>query len=411
MNPVIVIPTYWGDPLAEGTYDHATPVDDPHPDLERCLESLEQVRGVTRTMVLLVASPDVRDRARARVEEICLAHPGLTPMVVGQAEARLVTERVTELAPRLTGECVSLRGYGAIRNMGLAVAATLGHDVVVFLDDDEVALSKDFLVEAVYALGQLTRQNIPVVAKSGYFIDENDSPYAKRADKGWQNRHWTKREEFNAWMKRAQSATRISRSNVCCGGCMALHAMAYTNVAFDPFITRGEDLDYVLNLRFYGLEMWFDNQWFVKHLPPATPDPARRFKQDVYRWFYERAKLGFASSRVNLNQVTAASLMPYPGPWLSDDLDARVARTTLYRSLKGDDKPAYRSLLVRGIPEAKANAEEHAAAYLGFQSYWPHLMQEMWRDKELGDRILSTAVPAGLVREARTPDSYYDSES
>ena len=54
MNPVIVIPTYWAESdepseIGEvGTYDHATPIAKPVPELETCLESLEQVRGVLR---------------------------------------------------------------------------------------------------------------------------------------------------------------------------------------------------------------------------------------------------------------------------------------------------------------------------------------------------------------------------
>ena len=61
-------------------------------------------------------------------------------------------------------------------------------------------------------------------------------------------------------MKKALSGTRISRSNYVCGGLMALHARAFTRVAFDPFITRGEDLDYLFNMRMFGYDVWFDNE-------------------------------------------------------------------------------------------------------------------------------------------------------
>ncbi len=56
-------------------------------------------------------------------------------------------------------------------------------------------------------------------------------------------------------MKKALSGTRISRSNYVCGGLMALHARAFTRVAFDPFITRGEDLDYLFNMRMFGYDV------------------------------------------------------------------------------------------------------------------------------------------------------------
>ena len=121
MNPAIVIPSYWArDDLPTdigelGTYDHVTPVDKPLPELEMCLASLDKVRGVLRTIVLLVAPPDCEASARARVEGICRMHPGLNPMIVGQEEARLVRRVINSVAPSLSAELVSLRGYGAIR--------------------------------------------------------------------------------------------------------------------------------------------------------------------------------------------------------------------------------------------------------------------------------------------------------
>ena len=184
VNPVIVIPSYWSrtDDLVAvgdvGIYDHSTPISKPLPELETCLQSLEQVRGVLRVIVLVVAPPAYADSARARVDGICRQHPNLNPLVIGQPEAQEVMRLVERVAPGLEGEPCSLRGYGAIRNMGLAVAAALGHDVVVFLDDDEIALNEDFLIDAVYGIGLETRQGLPIQAKSGYYLDREDSPYA-----------------------------------------------------------------------------------------------------------------------------------------------------------------------------------------------------------------------------------------
>ena len=128
MNPAIVIPTYWEsddvpcDLHERGSYDHATSVGRPVPELEKCLASLEQVRGVMRVIVLVVAQPEVRKSARARVDGICRSHPKLNLLVIGAAEAQLVSSAVNRIAPNMDGETISLRGYGAIRNMGLLVA-------------------------------------------------------------------------------------------------------------------------------------------------------------------------------------------------------------------------------------------------------------------------------------------------
>ncbi len=170
--------------------------------------------------------------------------------LVTNREASVIMDRVAAIAPKVRGEGVSLRGYGAIRNMGLVCAAILGHDAVVFLDDDEVVLAPDFLEKALYGLGHETRQRLPILAKSGYFYNEAGSPLADTTKKnGLTNRWWTKRIEFNRWMERALSGTRISRSNYVCGGCFAVHARAFRRVSFDPFITRGEDLDFLFNMR------------------------------------------------------------------------------------------------------------------------------------------------------------------
>ena len=388
MNPAIVIPSYWaGDEAslhAPGAYDHSTAPGAAEPELERCLASLEQVRKLPRVIILVVCPLDATDDIVARVEDVVAAHPDLTVTLVTHREASRIVDRISELAPKVPGEAVSLRGYGAIRNMGLAAAAILGHDAVVFLDDDEVVQGPDFMERALYGLGSETRQRLPILAKSGYFFDRSGSPLADTSRKvGLTSRWWTKRIEFNRWMSKALAGTRISRSNYVCGGCLALHARAFRRVAFDPFITRGEDLDYLFNLRMFGMDMWFDNAWAVKHLPPEQREESPRFMQNVFRWYYERAKLSHAARRPELNQVTPASLMPYPGPWISAGLDERVRKTSLVRALFTREHAGYWHIWRHGRAEAMAYARENAGQYLKFQSFWPSIMDGLWRDASL----------------------------
>lgn len=387
MKPAIVIPTYWAgnheDTLAPGAYDHSTSLTAERPELERCLASLEQVRGLPRIILLVICPLSATRDVTLRIEHILYHHPNLNVTLLTNIEASRIMDRVNELAPKIKGEAVSLRGYGAIRNMGLAAAAILGHDAVVFLDDDEVVLAPDFMEKALYALGAETRQRLPILAKSGYFYDREGSPLADTSRAGITQRWWTKRIEFNRWMKKALSGTRISRSNYVCGGLMALHARAFTRVAFDPFITRGEDLDYLFNMRMFGYDVWFDNEWTVRHLPPESEKRSPRFMQDVYRWYYERAKLTFAAHQKELIPVTAASLMPYPGPWISRELDDRVRKTAMVRSVFTREHEGYLRIWRHGIDEAKAYARQNAASYLRFQSFWPKIMDGLWRDAQL----------------------------
>ena len=387
MKPVIVIPTYWAGArdgaMAPGAYDHSTDVDAPAPVLARCLASLVQVRNLPPIVVLAVSAPSQTEAVRERVRQILAEFPQLETTLITNTEAALVVERISELAPKVPGEVASLRGYGAIRNMGLAVAAVMGCDAVVFMDDDELAQGPDYMEKALYALGQQNRQGLPILAKSGYFYDAAGSPFADDSVGGPTIKWWTKRRDFNAWMRRALSGTRISRSNYLCGGCFALHARAYMHVAFDPWITRGEDMDYLFNMRLYGFEVWFDNQWTVRHLPMTSKQLAPRFMQDVYRWFYERSKMEYANRQHDLNPLSVESLMPYPGRWISGELEERVRKTAAARAALTSEKGAYLHILRHGISEAQSYARANTTNYVRLQSFWPAIMNGLWNDSEL----------------------------
>lgn len=387
MNPAILIPTYWSrDPQEERDYDHTTSVTDPHPSLERLLASLDGTQGIARTIILLAAERDVEKEARAQVDAIVSKHPALNPLVIGVPEARLIQNHVLAAAPRLTGECVSLRGYGAIRNLGLITAAIFGHAQVIFLDDDEVVEDPEFLPKAMYGLGQLTRQNLPILAKSGFFFDANNSYFAPDSVPFY-DKAWSQAKAFNDWMRQAQMSARISRSNYLCGGLMALHYEAYTRVPFDPFIARGEDQDYLFNLKMQNIIVWFDNRWSIKHLPPETTDDSERFKQNVYRWVYEKEKLKRMSARLDFHQVTAASLLPYPGSMLEDNLRARVKKTAWLRALGRHNKASYISFARRGYEDALINAKAQSSSYLSFQTWWPHIASTLWNTADLAREL------------------------
>lgn len=387
MNPCVEILSYWSgvnhDPQAPGGYDHTTELNDPTPELDRCLSSLEKVIDLPRVIILVVCPLSATVEVSRRVSAIAAAHPRLNTVLVTNVEAARISDAVGELAPKGSGECVSLRGYGAIRNMGLAVAAIFGHDTVIFLDDDEVVLTADFMKRALYAVGMQTRAGQAILVKSGYFYNDQGSPYADESKNARLNHWWPKRAEFNAWMKKALTGTRICRSNYVCGGLLVLHAQAFSMVPFDPFITRGEDLDYLFNMRMFGLDVWFDNKLAVKHLPPRTESLSSRFMQNVYRWYYERTKIHSVNRRKGMTAITPSSLMPYPGHWISNELDERVERTALLRMMLTREHLGYFKIWRDGKRDARRYAEEYHDAYLRFQSFWPTIFNGLWRNASL----------------------------
>ena len=411
MNPAVVIPTYWsssdrlGNPGGVQCYDHATPIESENPQLDACLASLKQVLGLKTVIILVTAPPAVEERAVRRVRELADKHALEDVVIVDSFKAMVLNEKIAGELPPDIGEPISLRGYGAIRNMGLLACCALGCDVAVFIDDDETVLDENFLVNAVYGFGQVDRNGLPIVAKSGYFLDRRNSALADRRTVQFYDKFWAKRAEFNQWMTQALAGPRISRSNVLCGGCFAVHAQAFTRIAFDPWITRGEDLDYLINMRLYGMDVWFDNRWRVRHMPPRIKDKAPRFLQDVYRWTYERRKIEICNSNIDMHMLTPEALMPYPGPWISAELPTRIRKTAYWRALMTNEKAAYWDIYRKGRKDAEDYAEQNCTNYLHFQQVWPVVTEMAWLDEEMqhvlrGAGMLSPAIAARMAQRA-----------
>ena len=275
MDPVVVIPTFFSgkrrarrNSSVTGVYDHATDVD-AQGELDRCLASLESVDNLGLVMVLVSAENGIEDRAEEKVQAAVDAHPDLNVMVIGRNELGLVRKRMEALGlPALNHE-VSLQGYGGVRNLGLLLAGVLGFDAVVFLDDDEVIEDPGFLKAAMYGLGKHTKKGFPILAKTGFYLNEQGS-YRSSWEDQWYDRFWKQASAFNEWIEKAMRAPRLSRSNHVCGGVLALHKEVFKRIPFDAWIARGEDLDYMINLRLYGSDVWFDNRWVPPgHLPVA----------------------------------------------------------------------------------------------------------------------------------------------
>lgn len=416
MKPVVIIPSYWrqshnqDQQFEPGAYDHAAAVDtNDIEQLSSCLDSLKQVEGLGRVLILLAAESSIQDRAYEHVQALVAEH-GIAANIITNHELSKLHDVLSEKFEDLPLQAIALTSYGAIKNLALLVAAIFEHDVAVFIDDDEQVQDAKFLINAVYGLGQKTRQGLPVVAKSGYFLDKRNSCYADRRHAPWYDKKWAKRSEFNKLMNSLQSGSRISRSNILCGGCFALHAAAFTRVAFDPWISRGEDQDYLINLRLYGFDVWFDNKWFLKHRPPHEGLRAPRFMQNVYRWVYEMKKLEFARSKIDLQTVSPASLMPYPGPWLGEELKSRVHITAFLRALGSSEKKAYWDIFLHGWKRAIEYAEKNCEHYLRFQLLWPQIISSVWGSQEL-QLIITHDQASKIMIEQDVQDECQDNDT
>ncbi len=407
MNPAIIIPTYISAPRRRNeikgiiaNYDHTTNIHETG-ELGRCLQALEGVEDVGLILILVSATRSIEFEAVEKVRGIVAEHPSLNVIVVGAAETAIIRERLEDLGVEHVNQQIGLVGYSAVRNLGLLIINALGFDAAVFIDDDEVIDDPEFLRKAMYGLGKLTKNGIPILAKTGFYINDQGSYLSKWKDK-WYNRFWQQGSAFNEWIRKAMKGPRLSRSNHVCGGCLAIHKEAFRRLAFDPWIPRGEDLDYMLDLRMYGSDIWFDNQWQLRHLPPPSPHEGARFRQDIFRWLYEYGKLEYSHSLIDLQKVTAASLEPYPGPFLQSGLRKRIAITAFLRSLVRPDKKAYRRAAKDATGEATRYAEENCTKYFEFQHIWPQIMERVDSDKILTSELVKSALIEPVTQQARS---------
>lgn len=392
MEPVVVIPTFWTrrrgsrgrsaiDEVA-AIYDHPTPINE-ESSLGQCLESLRHLKGLGRVVVIVAVTDEaIAHQAEDRVREIIDEFPDIDALVFGPAEMGSLHRRLEQLEFADMIEGVTLSGYGAVRNVGLIAAAVLGHDAVIFVDDDEVVLDDDFLETALYGLGVKLEDGTPLLAKSGYYVDEQGR-WQRHLEPRWYNMFWRQDDAFNAALDVVLKPPRIQRARIAFGGCLALHRDMYSAVGFDPWVTRGEDIDYLINVRMHGGDIFIDDQWKALHLPPEPVSEALRFRQDVYRFVYEHRKIEFAKSQVDLRQVTPKSMAPYPGQFIDSSVGWRAAATGMLRAIAGPERSRYFQTALHAVRDASEYARENCQNYFEFQRRWPMMMERVWDDVAL----------------------------
>ncbi|MBE0476080.1 MAG: hypothetical protein IBX62_03155 [Coriobacteriia bacterium] len=387
MAPCVIVPTFWTRRRARGgsdllaVYDHPTPIDSDG-TLPDCLRSLESLPGLGK-VVLIVAATDtgIEHAAEDRVREILADFPGIDALVFGPAELGSLHRRLEQLefADMIGG--VTLHGYGAVRNLGLIVCAALGCETALFIDDDQVVVDEDFLQVAQGGIGENVDDRV-VLAKTGYYVDP-EGRYRRHGEAHWSDSFWRVSDAFNQALSIVDAPPRLRMSPLAFGGCMILHKDMFVNVSFDPWVVRGEDVDYVINARMHGGDVFLDGRWKLVHQPPKLPSEALQFRQDVYRFIYEQRKLEFAKSQVDLRQVTPESLMPFPGEFVGGSVVWRAVATALLRALAGRERGAYVRAGRAALKEAAEYARENCDNYFAFQRRWPILMDRVWEDVAL----------------------------
>ena len=63
-------------------------------------------------------------------------------------------------------------------------------------------------------------------------------------------------------------------------------------------------------------------------MPPKKNHPIwKRFREDIYRFLYQQAKIHSQYEVNNMNRVVAEDFDPYPGDFLKADLEDKIYKT------------------------------------------------------------------------------------
>src|SRR6056297_1769239 len=406
MKKVMVVPTYWGRDsktgwqLGDDIYDHPTPIDK-EGTLPRFFQSLETLADKDFDLVIILATTnsDIKNEAFNKVKNIIKKHgPKVTTYLFSYQALNKIKEFYNKSS--FDQRIFNLSGYSNIRNMCIFGGYLAGGDVVLLIDDDEIFEDEIFMEKASEFIGgRFYGQTVDGIA--GYYINENGEYYDDVNIEPWMtywNRFGSKSKAFDKIIGRSP---RLKITPFAFGGLMVIHKNLYKIVPFDPNLTRGEDIDYLINARMFGFNFFLDNKLSILHLPPEKPHPVwQRFRQDMYRFYYEKKKLETQLEKSNMQLVSAEDFDPYPGEFMKEDLEDKVFKSNIMLALDylSDNEIENTKATLKNIYISKYSAEPEYNVfkhYLELQDEWENILnfaddnfpelQDIFKDTLVGE--------------------------
>lgn len=389
MRLTIVIPTYWGRESREpfhpedAVYDHPTPLDE-EGTLARALESIRLLDHDDFRVVVVAAvtHPALSSAAEEKVSGIVEPFRACYPLALFTPSS---LEKMKEVL-RADGEedlssFLSLRGYSNIRNTGIFLAFLTGAEAAVLFDDDEVYEDPFYLRKVEENIGSRHRGYF-VGGMAGYYVNR-DGGYLLPEQKDWVFSQWPAVEAMNRAFAVIEGGERLAEVPWVFGGNMIIHRELGLRVCFDPRITRGEDIDYLINARFLGYRFFLDRTLWIRHLPPPKRAPLwRRFREDLDRFVYTREKLRSQDACPEaVEKVSPEDLDPYPGRFLRDDLEDMIFKTSVLmglRCLSENDGEGFAECManIGRVHRAKGCGPGPLQEYMSLRARWERGMRK-----------------------------------
>jgi hypothetical protein len=326
MKSIIVIPTYWArvkPQKGDLVYDHPTPTGEDG-TLGRLLQSLEILKGSDFYVIVISCptNPSIGKEVKDKVDKIIKPFRKDYKILHFSYPDLLKFHKLIKVKskPKYIAY-LSLEGYSNIRNMCLILPHILKADVSILIDDDEVLEDPDFTRKALEFIGK-----DEIFAVAGFYLQAHGG-YKFTGRKEWWKIFWDNTGAMNKAFELIDNPPRLKDTPFVFGGNMIIHKNLFTRVLFDPYISRGEDIDFLCNAKYKGYKFLLDNQLGIKHLPPKGQNPLwLKMREDIKRFIYMRVKLKKIGYPIE-------NTMPYPGYFLTRTLYFKIVVTNIFLSL------------------------------------------------------------------------------
>lgn len=207
--------------------------------------------------------------------------------------------RLDDTKSKLAASSLLFAPYSPARNLGMCSALKFfDPDIVAFLDDDCLILYPDRLKDHILLIGKMLHKK-RVEAVSGLYRAFSISPRPRK-------RIWEKVIDILRGMDaflRKSFELKVSRFETMpphmLGGTLILSKKVLHELPFDPYVARGEDHAYSLDLKRLLRRKQVairDNHFVVGHTRQRTTRKGEDVNglRDIFRFIYIRAKTGFS---------------------------------------------------------------------------------------------------------------------
>lgn len=381
-NPIIVVPTYWkkGSLInADSIYDHPTDLLSPEETLTRTLHSFSIIEGDFDVLVIGVPTrheigKELDDKVETLIKELNLPY---NTFYFGFEEYIKLKNNLTSFYPSEFSNLVSNAGYGNIRNLCILIPHLLGKNISILIDDDEIITEPSFVRIATEFIGKKSESRILGLVL-GFYRNEDGSVFLDDTKAPWWELVWNKPKIMNKAFQIIEGKNRLVDTPFAFGGNMVIHRTCWTKVPFDPLMTRGEDMDYLRNVKYFGFDAQLDRSLSIIHKPPKSQTSyIEKFKQDIFRFLYAKGKLEKLG-------IEASLYDPYPGTFLKQTEGNVLLTELLYfifhnrSDLITVKNPQELNKKLHTIPsifkEASSYAKANSVFYIEFQKKWGEFM-------------------------------------